>query len=56
MGEIDGDRTDQYLPLSIVRARLMDRSTLQDIPYRTGGPARYVDQRDGRAARASSRR
>jgi cyclic pyranopterin phosphate synthase len=24
MGEIDGDRTDQYLPLSIVRARLME--------------------------------
>ncbi|NJO23544.1 MAG: GTP 3',8-cyclase MoaA [Sphingomonadales bacterium] len=42
MGDIDGDRTDQYLPLSIVRARLMDRWTLDDIPFRTGGPARYV--------------
>ena len=42
LGEIDQDRTDQYLPLSIVRARLMDRWTLEDIPYRTGGPARYV--------------
>ena len=42
MGEIDGDRTDQYLPLSIVRARLLDRWTLEDIPHRTGGPARYV--------------
>jgi cyclic pyranopterin phosphate synthase len=42
MGEVEGDRTDQYLPLSIVRARLMDRWTLQDIPYSTGGPARYV--------------
>ena len=42
MGEIDADRTDQYLPLSIVRARLMDRWTLEDIPHRTGGPARYV--------------
>jgi cyclic pyranopterin phosphate synthase len=42
LGEIDGDRTQQYLPLSIVRARLMDRFTLVDIPYRTGGPARYV--------------
>ena len=42
LGEIDGDRTDQYLPLSIVRARLMDHWTLEDIPYRTGGPARYV--------------
>lgn len=42
LGEIEGDRTDQYLPLSIVRARLLDRLTLEDIPYRTGGPARYV--------------
>jgi GTP 3',8-cyclase len=42
MGDIDGDRTDQYLPLSIVRARLMDHWTLEDIPLRTGGPARYV--------------
>src|SRR5262245_38073010 len=42
MGDIDGDRTDQYLPLSIVRARLMDRWPLEDIPFRTGGPARYV--------------
>ena len=42
LGDIDGDRTDQYLPLSVVRARLMDRFTMKDIPYRTGGPARYV--------------
>jgi cyclic pyranopterin phosphate synthase len=42
LGDIDGDRTDQYLPLSIVRARLLDRFTLEDIPYKTGGPARYV--------------
>jgi GTP 3',8-cyclase len=42
LGEIDGDRTDQYLPLSVVRARLLDRFTLEDIPYKTGGPARYV--------------
>jgi GTP 3',8-cyclase len=42
LGDIDGDRTGQYLPLSVVRARLMDRFTLEDIPYRTGGPARYV--------------
>jgi len=46
MGDIDGDRTDQYLPLSIVRARLMDRFTLEDIPLRTGGPARYVRVRE----------
>ena len=42
LGDIDGDRTDQYLPLSVVRARLMDRFTLEDIAYRTGGPARCV--------------
>ena len=42
LGEIDGDRTDQYLPLSLVRARMAERWTLTDIPYRTGGPARYV--------------
>nr|WP_181707838.1 GTP 3',8-cyclase MoaA [Chthonobacter rhizosphaerae] len=42
LGDIDGDRTDQYLPLNRVRARLMDRFTLEDIPYKTGGPARYV--------------
>ncbi len=42
MGDIDGDRTEQYLPLSVVRARLSERWTLTDIPYRTAGPARYV--------------
>lgn len=42
MGDIGGNRADQYLPLSIVRARLMEEFTLEDSPYRTGGPARYV--------------
>ena len=42
LGDIEGDRTDQYLPLSVVRARLMDKFTLEDSPYRTSGPARYV--------------
>jgi cyclic pyranopterin phosphate synthase len=42
LGDIDGDRTDQYLPLSAVRAGLAGQFTLEDIPYRTGGPARYV--------------
>jgi len=42
LGEIEGDRTDQYLPLSLVRDRLEARWTLEDIPYKTGGPARYV--------------
>lgn len=43
MGDIEGDRTDQYLPLSLVRAQMMERWTLRDIPLRTGGPARYVE-------------
>ncbi|GES45038.1 GTP 3',8-cyclase [Rhizobium dioscoreae] len=43
MGEIDEDRTDQYLPLSQLRADLEDQFTLTDIPYQTGGPARYVE-------------
>ncbi len=42
LGDIEGDRTDQYLPLSIVRARLLDRFTLEESSHRTGGPARYV--------------
>jgi cyclic pyranopterin phosphate synthase len=42
LGDIDGDRTEQYLPLSMVRARLARRWTLVDLPDRTGGPARYV--------------
>ena len=42
LGEIDGDRTEQYLPLSQVRADLSRDFTLTDIPYKTGGPARYV--------------
>jgi len=43
MGEIEEDRTDQYLPLSEVRANLALNHTLTDIPYKTGGPARYYE-------------
>jgi cyclic pyranopterin phosphate synthase len=47
MGEIGGEsgsqnRVDQYLPLSLVRARLAQRWTLEEVDYRSGGPARYV--------------
>jgi cyclic pyranopterin phosphate synthase len=42
LGDIDEARLDQYLPLSMVRARLAERFTLEDIDYRTGGPARYA--------------
>ena len=50
LGDITGDRTDQYLPLSLVRARLRERWTLTDIDYATGGPARYmrVEETGGR--------
>ncbi len=44
MGEVS--RVDQYLPLSVVRARLARRWTLAEIDYRTGGPARYVRVRE----------
>jgi len=43
LGEIEEDRTDQYLPLSLVRQRLEQDFALTEIPYKTGGPARYVE-------------
>jgi cyclic pyranopterin phosphate synthase len=43
LGEIDGDRVGQYLPLSLVRGRLAQRYSLTETDYRTGGPARYVE-------------
>lgn len=46
MGEIDEDRTDQYLPLSELRSSLERQFTLSDIPFKTGGPARYVEVRE----------
>jgi GTP 3',8-cyclase len=47
MGEVgEGARLDQYLPLSLLRARLARRWTLDEIDYRTGGPARYVRVRE----------
>lgn len=42
LGATDEDRTDQYLPLSRVRMELESFWTLEDLPDRTGGPARYV--------------
>ena len=46
LGEIDGQRIDQFLPLSLVRARLAGRYTLEDLADRTGGPARYVQVKE----------
>jgi cyclic pyranopterin phosphate synthase len=42
LGDVDESRLDQYLPLSIVRAQVAEWYTLDEIDYRTGGPARYV--------------
>jgi cyclic pyranopterin phosphate synthase len=42
LGEIGEGRLDQYLPLSLVRARLAQQFTLTDLAESTGGPARYV--------------
>jgi len=42
LGEIGEGRLEQYLPLSMVRARLAERYRLEDLDYRSGGPARYV--------------
>lgn len=42
MGEIDEDRTDQFLSLARVRQDMQSYWTLRDLPDRTGGPARYV--------------
>jgi cyclic pyranopterin phosphate synthase len=42
MGDIGRQRVDQYLPISMVRAQLKKRWTLEEVDYRTGGPARYV--------------
>ena len=41
MGEIGEQRIDQYWPLSMLRAQLAEKWTLEEIDYRTGGPARY---------------
>lgn len=46
MGNIDEDRTDHYLPLSMVRTELQSFWTLKDIDHQTGGPARYVYIKD----------
>ena len=50
LGDIGGDRAENYLPLSMVRARLGKDWTLTDLDDRTGGPARYVrvEQTGGR--------
>lgn len=43
LGDVAADRLNQYVPLDAVRQRLEQRWTLRPSPYRSGGPARYVD-------------
>lgn len=42
LGEIDGDRVDQYVPLTAIRDNLEREFTLIDTAKQTGGPARYM--------------
>jgi cyclic pyranopterin phosphate synthase len=42
LGEIDQDRTDQYISLQAIRRTLESRWTLVPSDHATGGPARYV--------------
>jgi len=42
MGEIEADRTDQFLSLKTVRDELSSFWTLTDLDMTTGGPSRYV--------------
>ena len=42
LGEIDEDRTDQFLSLTRVREDMQSYWRLTDLPDRTCGPARYV--------------
>lgn len=46
LGQIDGDRAEQFLPLSEVRAGLEKSYTLNSSPHKTGGPASYVDVKE----------
>ena len=46
MGDIGEGRIDQYVPLSLLRARLSKQYTLTDLDDDSGGPARYVRVRE----------
>jgi cyclic pyranopterin phosphate synthase len=46
LGDIDEDRVDQYIPLNAIRDNLEQRFTLNNVPLRTGGPARYAKIRE----------
>ena len=42
LGEVEEDRVDHFLPLTVVRAQLEQRFTLVESSHSTGGPARYL--------------
>ncbi len=42
LGEVEADRTDQFLSLGELRREMASYWTLTDLPLNTGGPARYV--------------
>jgi cyclic pyranopterin phosphate synthase len=46
MGDIEPDRFDQFWSLSQLRGQLLSSFTMDEIDYRTGGPARYVKVRE----------
>jgi len=41
LGEIDGNRNDDYLPLTTVLPKLQERHSITPSSIRSGGPARY---------------
>jgi cyclic pyranopterin phosphate synthase len=41
MGTAEGGRSNQFLPLDVVKERLARKWTLEPTDHRTGGPARY---------------
>ena len=46
LGEIDYDRTDQFLPLSKVKENLQQNFTLEKSNHYTGGPSRYFNVKE----------
>lgn len=42
LGEVEEDRVDHFLPLTVVRAQLEQQFTLVESSHSTGGPARYL--------------
>lgn len=47
LGEVEADRSDQHVPMPLVRQLLTGRWAMTDLALRTGGPARYVRTDEG---------